>query len=241
MLCALSFGTVLGAWGEESDPPTLLGYQSEGYLTSSDGTVVRSGADLCFHADSGADPRATTECYPSAPAAAEVVSVPPVAAAEPAPVVEAAPVAPPPPPPTPTLKTAARVQLDADTLFDFDRSTLRPAGTLALDEFVDKIRDLKPETIHAVGYTDRLGTTEYNQKLSERRVDTVKLYLESKGIDADKIQTEGRGKSDPVTVAGDCLGAQSVSVIACLQADRRVEIEVMVTETTAQEKLVSTP
>jgi OOP family OmpA-OmpF porin len=122
---------------------------------------------------------------------------------------------------------AQRVKLNADTLFDFNKSDLRPAGRAALDDFVAKSKDIKPEVIMAVGHADRFGSDSYNQKLSERRAAAVKAYLVSKGIEPNRIQTEGRGETQSLTKAGDCLGAKSAKVIACLQPDRHVDIEVI--------------
>ena len=73
--------------------------------------------------------------------------------------------------------------------------------------------------------TDRFGSNEYNQKLSERRANTVKDYLVSKNVQASRIDAEGRGETQPVTKADDCRGAKSAKVIACLQPDRRVDVE----------------
>ena len=104
---------------------------------------------------------------------------------------------------------------------------LRPAGRATLDDFAGKLKDINPEMINAVGHTDRFGSERYNQRLSEERVAAVKAYLVSKGIEPNRMHTEGKGKSDPVTKAGDCEGAKSAKVIACLQPDRRVDIEVV--------------
>jgi len=81
--------------------------------------------------------------------------------------------------------------------------------------------------ITAVGHTDRFGTEAYNQRLSERRVDAVKTYLVSKGIEPTRIHTEGKGETQPVTKASECAGRKSAKTIACLQPDRRVDIEVV--------------
>ena len=157
----------------------------------------------------------------------------PVAAAvepaRPAPVLIAQ--AAPPPAPMPTRVTR-RVTLDADALFDFDKATLRPAGRVALDEFVASVKTITPETITATGHADRFGSDAYNQRLSERRVQTVKAYLVGQNMNANRIRAVGKGESQPVTKPGDCLGAKSAKVIACLQPDRRVEVEVVGTVTT---------
>ena len=131
------------------------------------------------------------------------------------------------PPPAPK-PVAEKLTLDADTLFDFDKATLRPAGRDALDTFVGKLADISPETIMTIGHADRIGTPRYNQRLSEQRVATVKDYMVSKGVEPGRMGgTEGKGESQPVTKAEDCAGPKSAKVIACLQPDRRVEIEVI--------------
>jgi OOP family OmpA-OmpF porin len=119
------------------------------------------------------------------------------------------------------------VTLDADALFDFDKAVLRPAGRAALDDFVGKIKGIDPEMIMAVGHTDRFGSAAYNQRLSEQRVEAVKTYLVGKGIETNRIRTEGKGETQPVTKAGACDGSESAKMIACLQPDRRVEVEVV--------------
>jgi OOP family OmpA-OmpF porin len=85
-------------------------------------------------------------------------------------------------------------------------------------------------TIGATGHTDRFGSDTYNQKLSERRANAVKDYLVSRDIPAGRISADGKGETQPVTKAGDCLGAKSAKVIACLQPDRRVDVEVTGTQ-----------
>jgi len=153
----------------------------------------------------------------------------PVAVA-PAPMPEVAPVAmektvtpvvavaPPPP---------RRVSYAAESFFVFDRSEVQPAGRQALDSFISQIRGSSYETITVQGYADRLGSTAYNQTLSKARADAVKAYLVSTGgLDGNKITTVGRSESDPVTLPDACKGPMSANVIACLQPDRRVELEV---------------
>ena len=95
-----------------------------------------------------------------------------------------------------------KITVAADALFDFNKATLRPEGKAKLDEVVAKAKDIKLEVIIAVGHTDRIGSDSYNQKLSERRAASVKQYLVSKGIDANRVYTEGKGKKNPVTKIG---------------------------------------
>jgi OOP family OmpA-OmpF porin len=123
-----------------------------------------------------------------------------------------------------------KITVAADALFDFDKATLRPEGKAKLDEVVAKSKAIKLEVIIAVGHTDRFGSDAYNQKLSERRAAAVKTYLVSKGIDANRVYTEGKGEKNPVTKPGQCPGPKSKKVIECLQPDRRVDIELIGTK-----------
>lgn len=127
-----------------------------------------------------------------------------------------------------------KITLAADALFDFDKAVLRPEGKAKLDEVLTKAKELKLEVILAVGHTDRIGKDSYNQKLSEKRAAAVKEYLVGKGIEANRVYTEGKGETQPVT--GDkCknMGAESgrnKKLVDCLQPDRRVDIEVIGTK-----------
>jgi OOP family OmpA-OmpF porin len=119
------------------------------------------------------------------------------------------------------------VSFSADALFAFNSAAIRPEGMSALDTFASELRGTQYNHIHVIGYTDRIGSDKYNLWLSRQRADTVDTYLVDKaGVDAGKIEAEGRGKADPVTKPGDCGAKRSPKTIACLQPDRRVEIEV---------------
>lgn len=148
--------------------------------------------------------------------------LPPVAAA-PAPAPEPAP-APAPAPPAPVVAAPAPVMtmtLQAGTLFDFDKSVIKPAGKAALDGLVADMVKVDVETIIAVGHTDATGTDNYNRSLSIRRVEAVKAYLVSKGVPSDRIKTEGKGESQPVASNQTREGRAQ---------NRRVEIEVVGTQ-----------
>jgi OmpA-OmpF porin, OOP family len=207
--CALTLGILSGAaFAQNPD--------GKAYLHDAEHGVVKSGTGLCWTTGFGPPPAPSAECDPNYVA----YVAPPVAA--PAAPVQVAALTPPAPQPV-----AEKLTLDADTLFDFDKAVLRPAGRDALDTFVGKLRDISPDTIMAIGYTDRIGSERYNQRLSERRAVAVKTYMVSMGVDAARIYTEGKGEMQPVTKAGDCTGRKSAKVIACLQPDRRVDIEVI--------------
>ena len=124
-----------------------------------------------------------------------------------------------------------KVTLDAGALFDFDTYELRPEGRVALDEFIGRLKGASVGIIRVVGHADRMEAR--NQILSEDRAAAVKAYLIGKSVASDRVLAEGRGATQPVTNPGDCTGARSARVIACLQPDRRVGIEVAGTRPSA--------
>lgn len=212
--CALALGLVSGVATAQTNA------SKQGYVVDQRGEVAKSGTGLCWRTGYWTPALAIEECDP------DLVKRPLLAAA---PATDPRPLAAVTPTPAPR-PAAQRVQLNADTLFDFDKAVLRPAGREALDDFVSKSKDINPEVITVVGHADRFGSDSYNQKLSEQRAAAVKTYLLSKGIEENRIQTAGKGETQPVTKPDDCRGAKSAKVIACLQPDRRVEIEVVGTQ-----------
>lgn len=90
---------------------------------------------------------------------------------------------------------------------------------------------MKLEVIIAVGHADRFGSDKYNQKLSEKRAEAVKTFLVGKGVEPNRVYTEGKGEKQPITKPDQCKGPKSKKVVECLQPDRRVEIEVIGTTT----------
>ncbi len=146
----------------------------------------------------------------------------PIVIVETMPATAAAPMAAPAPPPV------KRVSLSAETLFGFDRADLRAGGNLPLDNFVKELEGTSYDSINVIGHTDRLGTSAYNQKLSEQRAEAVKGYLTSNGkLAANKVTATGKGETAPLTSTADCKGSTaSVKLVSCLQPDRRVDLEV---------------
>lgn len=122
-----------------------------------------------------------------------------------------------------------RVSFNADVLFGFDRSIVSPTGKRALDKFTTELNGVEYDHITIEGHTDRIGAKAYNEKLSLQRADAVKNYLVSRGVvPAGKITTVGKGSSMPITDVGACKGIPtSAAVIACLEPDRRVDLDVM--------------
>ena len=116
------------------------------------------------------------------------------------------------------VAAASKVTYAADAFFDFDKSVLKPAGKAKLDDLVSKVKGINLEVIIAVGHTDSIGTDAYNQKLSVRRAESVKAYLVSKGIEKNRIYTEGKGEKQPVADNSTDEGRAK---------NRRVEIEVV--------------
>lgn len=116
-------------------------------------------------------------------------------------------------------------RLSADALFDFNASALRPGAESELDDLVAKIRKHGVDSAITVsGYTDRLGNSAYNRRLSQARADSVKGYLVAAGIEASRIRSEGLGSANPVSHCDSNLPRGEL--ISCLQPDRRVEVSV---------------
>ncbi len=111
---------------------------------------------------------------------------------------DAEPAPPPPPPPPPPAPVAKKKIVLRGVNFDFNKATLQPAGKPILDEAAQILKDNASVNVQVQGYTDAIGSVAYNLKLSERRAQTVKGYLESKGVAASRLTTKGFGKSDPV-------------------------------------------
>ena len=122
------------------------------------------------------------------------------------------------PAPAPQPPAATKVTYAADAFFDFDKATLKPEGKAKLDDLVGKIQGINLEVIIAVGHTDSVGNDTYNQKLSVGRAESVKAYLVSKGIEKNRVYTEGKGKSQPIADNRTAEGRAK---------NRRVEIEVV--------------
>jgi OOP family OmpA-OmpF porin len=164
---------------------------------------------------------ATTEEPKPAPAPAPAPAPVP---ATPAPAPAAAPAPKPAPVAAPAKPTVLR--LTSTELFDFNKAVLTMAATDKLDrEVVVRFGEFQViQIININGHADRLGSAQYNQKLSERRAETVKAYLVKQGAPADKVETYGYGKTLPVKACPDQKDRKAL--IECLQPNRRVEVEV---------------
>jgi len=194
---------------------------NSGYVQDTRGAVAKTPFNLCWRTGFWSPAMATAECdpdlvpkapAPAAPAARPAAPVPAPAPRPAAPAPKAAPV-------------TQKVTLAADTLFDFDKAVIKPDARGKLDDLVGKVKGVNLEVVIAAGHTDRIGSEKYNMKLSLRRADSVKAYLVSKGIPANRIYTEGKGEKQPVK---DCPRIKErKKLIECLAPNRRVEIEVI--------------
>ncbi len=129
---------------------------------------------------------------------------------------------PPAPPPPPAAPVVSKVTFAADAFFDVNKSVLKPEGKAKLDDLASKVTGINLEVIIAVGHTDSDGSDNANQALSVRRAEAVKAYLESKGIEKNRVYTEGKGEKQPVADNTSKEGKAK---------NRRVEIEVVGTRT----------
>jgi OOP family OmpA-OmpF porin len=178
--------------------------------------VWRNGTnELCWRNTNWTPATAARGCDGALVAAAPPAAAPAPARAAPAPAP--APAARP-PAPAPQPPAATKVTYAADAFFDFDKSVLKPEGKAKLDDLVGKIQGINLEVIIAVGHTDSVGSDAYNQRLSVRRAESVKAYLVSKGIEKNRVYTEGKGEKQPVADNKTADGRAK---------NRRVEIEVI--------------
>jgi OOP family OmpA-OmpF porin len=194
------------------------------YVQDARGVIARNPFGLCWRTGYWTPADAVPGC--DAP-----LCVPPEklengkCVAPPPPPAEAPPPAPAPAPAPAPVPTSEKVSYSADAFFDFDKAVLKPAGKASLDDLTSKLKDINLEVIIAVGHTDAIGTDAYNQKLSVRRAEAVKAYLQSKGVESNRIYTEGKGEKQPVADNKSAAGRAK---------NRRVEIEVVGTRSTQQ-------
>jgi OOP family OmpA-OmpF porin len=183
--------------------------QTVNVTTDSQGVPVRDSQGQCVETSGIAHP----DCQPKKDAPKPAPSAPAAPGKPAAPSAPTAPAAPAKPAPA-SVKQAVVIQ--ADALFDFDKSVVRPDGKKNIDDALAKLAGVDVEMVIATGHTDNVGTDAYNQKLSERRAAAVKEYLVSKGIPAAKVTTLGKGESQPVATNKSKEGRQK---------NRRVDIE----------------
>ena len=192
-------------------PFTASAQSKQGYWTQgAEGPVWKNSTGLCWRAGYWTPAMAIAECDPDLMPKPAVTPPPP-----PPPPVKPAPAKPAPAKPKPV---AEKVTLAADVLFDFDKAVLKSEGKNKLDDLATKVKAINLEVVIAIGHTDSIGADAYNQKLSVRRAESVKAYLVSKGVEPNRIYTEGKGEKQPVASNKTKDGRAK---------NRRVEIEVI--------------
>ncbi|MEI8385419.1 MAG: OmpA family protein [Nitrosomonadaceae bacterium] len=187
--------------------------KSDAYLVDDRAVPARNSTNLCWHTTDWTPAKAIYECEPDLVPKKMAATTPP-----PAPVSAPAPA---------PVSVPSKMHFSADELFDFDKAVIKHSPSRdQLEEFAARVKILNFNSISVIGYTDRIGSAEYNKRLSLRRANAVKNHLVSHGVDASKIKVEGRGESDSIT--GDrCKGNKAgKALISCLQPDRRVLVEV---------------
>jgi OOP family OmpA-OmpF porin len=196
---------------------TAAGAQTVDNWVSANGITWKNGTnELCWR-DANWTPATAAVGCDGAIVAPKAAPAAPAAAPAPAPAPAAAPVAPK-PAPAPVPPAATKVTYAADAFFDFDKAVLKPEGKAKLDDLVGKVKGINLEVIIAVGHTDAVGADGYNQGLSVKRSEAVKAYLVSKGIEKNRVYTEGKGEKQPVADNKTTEGRAK---------NRRVEIEVV--------------
>lgn len=188
------------------------------YVQDARGVIVRDPFGLCWRTGYWTPADAVPGCdvplcvEPETLQNGKCVAPPPPPAPAPAPAPAPVVV------PVPPAPTSEKVSFAADAFFDFDKATLKPEGKSKLDQLTTQLGGINLEVIIAVGHTDSVGTDAYNQKLSVRRADAVKAYLVSKGVESNRVYTEGKGEKQPVADNKTAEGRAK---------NRRVEIEVV--------------
>jgi OOP family OmpA-OmpF porin len=186
-----------------------------GYVTDSRGNIVRGAAGTCWHTGAWTPAMAIEECDPVKKAAPVVAEATPPAA----------------PVPVAKKKTGfVPYTVQTEALFAYNKSDLSKSGKQRInDEIIGKMKEFpEDEVVVITGYTDRIGSEEYNMKLSQRRADAVKTYMVEQGIDGNRIETAGKGEADPVVSCDNIKGKanrNNKALIACLQPNRRIVLD----------------
>ena len=186
-------------------PFTALAQANQGYWSGPSNTIWKNSVGNCWRGGYWTPAMAIPDCDPDLTPKSTVVPPPPPVVPGAKPAAKPAPV-------------AQKVTLAADVLFDFDKAILKNEGKVKLDDLAGKLKGINLEVVIAIGHTDSIGADAYNQKLSVRRAESVKAYLVSKGVEPNRIYTEGKGEKQPVASNKTKDGRQK---------NRRVEIEVI--------------
>lgn len=128
---------------------------------------------------------------------------------------QSAPVAP--------VQVSQTFALNSDVTFGFDKADLKAEAEAELNNIYAQIAQVQPEKLTVAGYTDRIGNEAYNQKLSQKRAESVAKFFEAKGVSADIISATGYGEANPVVA---CEGVRGKKAVQCLAPNRRVEVTI---------------
>lgn len=227
MLTKLTCGLLIGGFAITATAQTSTDIQANrpysAYLQDARGIIVRSTYGLCWRTGFWTEADAVVGCDGMlVPPVAKSIAPPFVAKPDPAPAIAPALAAPvvmsAPAPIAKPAPTSEKVNLAGDALFDSGKSDLKPAGKAKLDELSAKLKNMKVDAIIATGHTDSAGSATLNQHLSIKRAEAVKTYLISKGVDANRIQTAGKGASQPTATNRTAAGRAQ---------NRRVELEII--------------
>lgn len=243
-----SLGLIAGAQAQSKDIVVDAKSGAVPYNIDSRNVLVRSGTGLCWRTGYWSKDLAQSvkvvgsefpvgcycekELFDKAVCEKATAAPAPAPTPAPAPAPAPAPKAAPAPAPAPA---AQKVSLPSDALFAYDKADLSENGAASLTAFADQAKQLTQlEVIIAVGHADRIGSDDYNLKLSEKRAATVKDFLVGQGIPANKVYTEGKGETQPVSGTSCAkMGAETgknKKLVDCLAADRRVELEAVGTK-----------
>ncbi len=215
LLINLSLMVVLSACASMSQQSTKASSDKPIYWIGLDGKFVRDSYGSCVRTIEWKQDLALAECEPGMAKKAKAIEPAPAATVS-APVAKSVPR---------PQATTEKVTLKAGAVFDVGKADLKPAGKSELDALVGKLKDSNTqiEQMSITGHTDSAGASEYNRQLSERRAEAVKAYLVSKGLNGDRIMTQGAGATQPVASNKTAMGRAQ---------NRRVDIDIKAQRTT---------
>ncbi len=197
----------------------------QGYMTDSRGDIVRSGTGLCWHTSDWTPAMAIEGCDPVTKKPAPVIAdSAPKSAPKSAPVIAA------PAPVVQAKNVFVPYTMQSEAFFAYNSTELSEHGKQKMnDEIIAKMQESpRDEIVVVTGYTDQIGSEDYNMKLSQRRADAVKTYMVDQGIDGDRIETVAKGEADPIVSCDNIKGKanhKNKALITCLQPNRRIVID----------------
>ncbi|HZW13905.1 MAG TPA: OmpA family protein [Noviherbaspirillum sp.] len=223
MLNNFAFGCVLSIVASGALAQAVTDIQANttksAYLQDGRGVISRTPFGLCWRTGDWTPVDAVPGCDGELAPPVAKATAPAIVTPAPAPAPAPAPVAAPP------KRCDFAVTLSSDQTFNFNQAVMNNAAKKRIDdEVLSKLGNCeKVDLVLVTGHTDRLGSQQYNQKLSEKRADAVATHLKSKGVTAE-VETLGAGKTQSIKACDDKLPRKQL--IECLSPNRRVVIEV---------------